>query len=75
MGPVLDRLLSRNDVECYAAWARILGTSEVLDNVANFVLCPNSGGCNIDAQGNIGAGSANYGYIMKCGSLVFFGHS
>ena len=47
-----------------AAWARPLGVSVVMDEVANFVLCPFASGCTVNATGNIGAGSANYGYVL-----------
>jgi hypothetical protein len=49
-----------------AAWARSLGASAVMDGVANFILCPFAANCTVNAQGNIAAGSANYGFVQRC---------
>lgn len=49
-----------------AAWARSLGISVVMDEVANFVLCPKSSTCSVNAFGNTAAGSENYGFVLRC---------
>ena len=50
------------------AWARSLGISVVMDEVANFVLCPKASSCSVAAHGNIAAGSENYGFVLRCAS-------
>lgn len=47
------------------AWARSLGTFVLMDEVANFVLCPRSTRCNVTAHGNTAAGSENYGFVLR----------
>jgi hypothetical protein len=55
-------------IDNVGAWARSLGVSVVMDQVANFVLCPKSEGCSTIAYGNVAAGSANYGFVLRCAS-------
>ena len=55
-------------VDNIGAWARSLGVSAVMDEVANFVLCPKSTNCSVLAHGNVAAGSENYGFVLRCAS-------
>lgn len=55
-------------VDNIGAWARSLGISVVMDEVANFVLCPKATGCSVVAHGNVAAGSENYGFVLQCAS-------
>lgn len=53
-------------IDNVGAWARSLGLSVVLDEVANFVLCPKATSCSVTAHGNVAAGSENYGFVLQC---------
>lgn len=51
-----------------AGFARKLGLDVRMDTVSSFVLCPYSSQCVIMAEGNVAAGSENYGFVIgRCG--------
>lgn len=54
-----------------AGFARKLGVDVVKDSVSGFVLCPYSRNCTVEAEGNVAAGSENYGFVFgRCALAV-----
>lgn len=66
--PVVPRAVVVNNV---GGFARILGVDVLFDSVSAFVLCPFNPRCDITAEGNVAAGSGNYGFVFgRCGTCL-----